>query len=797
MTGYARILRALLSTADARVYQFSGAARTHAGCARTQRNLNLDRRTIYNQRTMWRDKLHYLGRLLSLVLLMAVIGILIIAFIRSRNKRQEPPPVPRGPARLGDQVLAITEGYQYINSVNGKTLFKVVAAKDISYVSGRHELEKLELTGYDKDGKESGRVKADKGDYQQDKELVNFNGHVVATNADGLEVSTEALKYDTKNEIATSDVAVNFKRESLSGSSHGATLRVKEKTLALAKDAHVIIAPKAPNSPPLDLKGDKADYLQIDGIVKFTGKAQVTQGEQFGKADMITGFYRKNSDQIERVEARGNSYLKSQEKGKQQEIAARDLDFFFDDQQRLLKAIATGKAVARSLEKDAPRELSAERIEANYKPQDKVSEITSLVTNGRTIMKITPSEKTEKNAERVIEADAANVTYHPGGKYLAKAEANGNAVMTVTPLVSTPKAEVKKLRAPKFVADFYDSGNDIKTFVAETNAVAEFTPMQLDKKRVKRTLTGSKMTATFEPKVQEVVEVIVDGNAKLNEGERHATAAKANYLAATHTTLMRGKPQLWDSVARTDAQEIDANIETGESVARGRVRTTYYSQDATKGAAPFKKNNAPVFVSSDRATFRHREAAAKYEGNARAWQDDNFVRGDVLELDNGERTMIATGNAQSAIYSFEREVEPGKKEIVPVFGAAEQIHYFDSNRLIRYTNKVKIRQGTDQIDSVKAEVTLDEEHKMTRFVAAQEVVLTQPQRTGKGDQLEYTAATDEAILTGNLATIEDREHEATSKGARLTLHLRDARITANDEGGTKRVKTVHRVKKRS
>ena len=447
---------------------------------------------------MWRDKLHSLGRLLSLALLVGIIGILVLAFIKYRNKRQEIPPIERGPSRLGDQILAITEGYEYVSSVNGKPKFKVVAAKDISYVSGRHELEKLEVTGFDEAGKENGRIKSDTGDYQQDKDQVNFNGHVVATNADGLEVTTEVLKYDLKSQVAASEVAVNFKRAELSGASVGATLHVKEKKLALLKNAHIIIASKDPKGAPLDLKGDRADYLQLDGIVKFTGNAQITQGEQFGKADLITGIYIKNTDKIERVEARGNSYLKSQEKGKQQEIAAKDMDFFFDDQQRLLKAIANGKAVARSLEKDAPREITAERLEANYKPQDKVSELTSVVTNGRTVMKITPAEKTEKNAERLIEADGANVTYHPGGKYLAKAEANGNAVLTVTPLVSTPKAEVKKLRAPKFTADFFDTGNDLKTFLAETNAVAEFTPMQPDKKRVKRTLTGNKLTALLE-----------------------------------------------------------------------------------------------------------------------------------------------------------------------------------------------------------------------------------------------------------------------------------------------------------
>ena len=746
---------------------------------------------------MLRDKLHYLGRYLSLILLLGIIGMLIVSFIRSRNKRQEIPPVQRGASSLGDKILAITEGYQYVSSDNGKPKFKVIAAKEINYVSGKHELEKLELTGFDLAGKESGHIKSDKGEWLPDKELVSFGGHVVATNAEGLEVTTEALNYNVKTEIATSDVGVNFKRAELSGSSLGATLQTKEKKLSLLKNAHVIVASKDPKGAPLDLKGDKADYLQLEGIVKLMGNAAVTQGEQFGKADFITGFYRQKTDKLERVEARGNSNLKSQEKGKNQEITARDLDFFFDDLQRLSKAIANGKAVARSLEKDAPREITAEKIEAQYTPKEKTSEITSIVTNGRTVMKITPSEKNEKNAERVIEADTTNVTYFPGGKYLAHADASGNAVMTVTPLVSTPKAEVKKLRAPKFTADFYETGNDVKTFIADGNAIAEFIPLQPDKKHVRRILTGNKMTANFASTAQDIVDLIVDGSAKLDEGERHATATKANYVAASRTIFMRGKPQVWDSVARTDAQEIDANIDTGESLARGRVRTTYYSKETTNGAAPFKKNKSPVFVSAENATIRHRESAAKYEGNARAWQDDNFVRGDVIEMDNGEHTMIATGNAQSALYNFEREVEKGKKETIPVFGAADQIHYFDTDKLVRYTNKVHIRQGTDQIDAVTAEAILDEDYKMTHFTAQREVVLTQPMRTGKGDKLDYTAATDEAILTGSLATIEDHEHEATSKGARLTLHLRDAKITANDEGGTKRVKTTHRIKKRS
>jgi lipopolysaccharide export system protein LptA len=192
---------------------------------------------------------------------------------------------------------------------------------------------------------------------------------------------------------------------------------------------------------------------------------------------------------------------------------------------------------------------------------------------------------------------------------------------------------------------------------------------------------------------------------------------------------------------------------------------------------------------------RHREGAARYLGNARAWQEDDFVRAENLELDKGERVLTAWEKVQSAFYGVEREVEKGKKEIVPVFVSAEKLVYTDAQRKAHYEGKVKIRQGTDQIDAAEADAVMDENHKLSQMTAAREVVLTQPQRRGTGDLLVYTAASDAAVLTGNLAQVVDRERDVTSKGARLTLHLRDARIEGDDESGTKRVKTTHRIQR--
>lgn len=751
---------------------------------------------------MLKEKFLYLARIVSLVLLIGVVGVIIVSFVRGRNKQLQVPPVPKGAARLSEKVVAITEGYRYLISENGQKQVLLTAARDTSYADGRHELEQLELVGYGTNGQESGRVKADKGSYQQDNDTVIFRGHVIATNPDGLEVTTEALDYDRKAQVAKTDVAMNFKRADLSGSAVGAALHSKEKKLELHTEARVVITPQDTTQAHIEIRGQRADYSQNDGIVHFVGAVTVTQGTQNGKADAMTGFYSKGTNKLERVEARGNSFLHSQENNKTSEVQARDMDFFFDEAQRLKQVVAMGTARARSLEKDAPREITAERIEAFYLPKAQGSEITSAVTQGRTVLRITPGESdtaTGKAEERVIEADGTQVAFQPGGKYMARAEANGNAVLTIKPLTSTPKAELKRLRAPRFTAEFFEVKNALKTFVAEGGAIAEFEPLQEpsgnNKQRLKRTLSGHKVTANFDQALQEVTDLNVEGDAKFVEGERHATAGRATYTASTQIVALRLKPQVWDNVARTNAEEIDASIESGESVARGRVRTTYYSRETTNGAAPFKKSKSPVFITADRATVRHREAAARYEGNARAWQDDNFVRGDTLELDNNERTMIATGNVQSALYNLEREVEKGSKEVVPVFVTAEQMNYFDQSHLVRYTGRVKLKQGTDQIDAASAEATMDDDYKMKTFVAQQNVVLTQPMKRGTGDKLDYTASTDTAILTGNLAYFEDRERDVTTKGASLTLHLRDARIAASDEGGTKRVRTTHRIKR--
>jgi lipopolysaccharide export system protein LptA len=755
---------------------------------------------------MFKEKLPLIGGLLSLLLLVGTVTVIVSAFVRLRGRR--PPPKPAREIKLISNVQSVGEGFEMVETKDGRKVFRLLFAKDTQYEGERHELEKVDLVAFDDKPGKNVQIISDRGTYLREQGILTFAGNVKVTSSDGLEVTTESLKYEQEVDLASTDLAIQFRQGEISGSAIGAQLHTKSRILTLLNDARVISNnpefnkpnPDKKSEPPVEIRSDRANYSESDGLIRFEGNARAVQGDKYAQADLITGVISRDAadpqtKKLARIEFRGNSYLRSQEAGKASEMKARDMDFFFDDKQQLKSAVGTGAAHARSLEKDSPREVTAERIEAIYKPAESGSIIQEIITQGRTMMKIDVTD-TKEVSERVIEADAVRAFFREDGKNFARAEANGDAVLTITPKKVTPEAERKRLHAAKFNAEFYETGNTIKTFLADGKAVAHIEPLQNDSKRTKKSLSGNRMTGSFDQQTQDVSEFYAEGNAKFVDGERNGTSSRATYRASTRLVEMRGKPLLWDSTARANADEIDANVETDESFLRGRVRTVYFDRGTTDESTPFKNRKSPVTIVADRAVTKHKEGAARYYGNVRAWQEDDFMSGENLELDKGERTMAAWGNARSFFYDFEREVEKGRKEIVPVFAQAERITYHDETRTAHYEGAVKIRQGTDQVDAAVADVVMDEENKIVSWTASTDVVMIQPFRRATGDHIVYTAATDTAVLTGVPAVVVDRERDARTKSPKLTMHLRDARIESNDESGMhKRVRTTHRIQK--
>ena len=603
---------------------------------------------------------------------------------------------------------------------------------------------------------------------------------------------------------------------------------------------------KAVNSiVPVTIRANAASYEQGNGKIHLIGGASVQQGNELMNGDSITADISKQK-KLEKVLTRGSAFLRTASAERTTEVNAAEMFFAFDANQQIQNANAAGGVTVRSLSGENLIQLSdANSLVLNFKsaknqslleklktegntnvsltannsadysnvnmiapnwtevlfvPQTDKSLLKQMTTGGRTTVTMSAPQSNSQNpraTNKKLIADSLKLIWNAAGKDLSRAEAIGNAELYVFPLGSAPDVDKQSLFAARFDCDFYESGNLAKTFTASGKAKAVLEPTQPTQERGVRNLFAEKMAANFQQGTQALESFNANGNAKFNESDRNGVANSFNYTANDEVVRLRGgEPTVWDNRARLKAAEIDWDTRREISYLRGKVATTYYSQEQTGGATPFSKVNAPVFLVSNQAEFNHATGVAVYTGNARAWQENNFVRAEKLILKRDEQSMFGEGKVQSALYNARRR-ENGKEMEVPVFAQSDRIAYSDKQKLLRYESNVDIRQGTERITGGIAEVYLNANNDVEKTLAQNSVVVTQPGRKATGDWAQYTTADEVVILRGNPATVEDAQ-QGSAQGRQLTLYLRQNRFEG--QGGATptapgRVRSTHKVKK--
>jgi LPS export ABC transporter protein LptC len=747
-----------------------------------------------------RARVPMIARMVAFALLVSGIALVGISYYKLRNvekfktKSEKP--------ELSKEVKGVVEGYEQRVTKNDRLYLLVKASRDVTFSDDHHELENVSVAVYPPEGDTPDQISATRAIYQPNTDIVSFVGNVKIETKDQMKVGTEELSFDQNTGVAHTDVFVSFSRENVSGTSMGAVVEHRSKRLELKKDVQLTISPAGAKSQararPVNIKAAHGTFEQHSMLLAFSGGVTIEQEGDALIGDRLNAFINQEK-RLERAEIRGNSYLRVTDPGRSAEVRSVNMDFFMDKDQRLERALATNEVSARTLEGDSDVQVSGSNsIEVTFQAKDDTSLLKQLSAGGRSVITMSaPKSKANdpRAANKRLTANSVKLTWRISGRDLEKAEASGDAELFVEPVVNSARAERKKLNAPQFDCDFFESGNLTRACKATGGSKAVLDPVQPAQDRGTRTLTSQNMTAVFLKDTQDVERVDAQGEAKFNENDRNGTAANVSYVAADQTVKLRGgDPTVWDSRGRTKAIELDADLASDVSYARGRTTTTYYSQEQTNGATPFSKTKSPVYIASERGEFRHQSGQAVYSGNARAWQDDNYVRGDKLVIYVNDKRMEATGHVQTTIYNLKQRGEGN----VPVFASADSMFYSDPDRTIHYEGTVDIKQGADRLTSGVADVYLAKEtNEMEKTIAQRNVVLTQPNRKGIGDWVEYTVANEIAVLKGNPARVEDVE-QGNTQGNRLTLSVRDGKVTADDARGPLspgRVRSTHKIRK--
>ena len=757
----------------------------------------------------WRARAPVVVRAVALVILVVALVFVAVSYYRLRNKTKFR--LASKAPELSKEIKGIVEQYeQRLTKSDGSYLW-VRAARDITFTDDHHELQQVNLAVYPAVGDKHDQIVADKAIYDPKQSVITFIGNVKVETKDAMKVNTESIAYNQDTEVAQTEAAISFERENVTGHSVGAVVESKTKKLELKREVEITVKPEAvtdakaaassTRSRPVTIKSAHALFEQAAMKMSFGGGVTVEQDRDLMSGDSLFATLNEQK-RLQKLEIRTNSYLRTMEEGRSAEVHSVDMDFFMDKDQRLERAVAMRSAGGKTLNSDSDLELTgANLIEVLFQAQGDRSLLKQMRTEGRSVINLSaPKSKANdpRSANKRLTADTVKLIWRVTGRDLDKAEAVGNAELFVDPVIKNAAADQKTLTAPRMDCDFFEVGNLARTFVATGGAKAVIEPVQKVEDRGIRTLTSQKMTAVFVKETQDIERMDAQQDAKFNENDRNGVATNISYTAADNSIRLRGgEPTVWDSRARTKGIELDSDLTNKVSYSRGKTATTYYSQEQTNGATPFSKVKSPVYVVSDRGEFHSDSGVAIYTGNARAWQDDNFVRADKLTIYVNEKKMDGNGHVQSQVYNARRRTE-GTSSTIPVFATADSMSYSDVNRTLHYEDNVDIRQGTDRVTSGVADVyLLKETSEVEKTIAQRDVVLTQPGRKGTGVWVQYTSADEVAVLKGSPARVEDAEKGST-EGGRLTMYMRDGRVIADDVRGAQspgRVRSTHKVKK--
>lgn len=550
------------------------------------------------------------------------------------------------------------------------------------------------------------------------------------------------------------------------------------------------------NQPAVINAGD-AVYEQANGRIFLNENAEITNGGNYVKGDKITANLYP-SKKIKTANAFGNAFLRQVSDDRTSEVSANELNATFDENQNLQAANAVGQSRAVIIPSQAVEytrvTISAPNaIRLNFRVGGLLEQ---MQTDGRTTIWLNVPNNKPDAANKKLTADTVKTFLRNNGKDLARAEAVGNAELYVEPLRNSAENYKTTINAPRFDCEFFETGNNARNCTAATKTKTVRVPTVPADTRGTQTLDADKLNAIFNQNTQDVERFEAAGNTKFTELDRNGIAEQIVFTASDEIVRLRGgEPTVWDSRARAKSNEIDWDTRNDKSFLRGNVATTYYSQNQTGGATPFAETKSPVFITANEAEFNHRAETAVYTGNARAWQENNYVRSDKLLLQQKEGKLYGEGNVQSVLYDVKR-TENGKTSNVPVSASSQKIYYIRETNLLRYEGDVDIRQGTDRITAGIANIYLNKNNEFSKGIIENNVVVTQPNRRATGDWAQYTAENEIVILRGNPARVEDAQ-SGNTQAAQLTVNMREKRVVSEgktNQTNTGRTRTVYKVK---
>lgn len=265
----------------------------------------------------------------------------------------------------------------------------------------------------------------------------------------------------------------------------------------------------------------------------------------------------------------------------------------------------------------------------------------------------------------------------------------------------------------------------------------------------------------------------LEGGLKYEDPRNRASAPMATYDARQDLLILHSSAGTAPTVSSEDHLIKGDVIEVvpGARTLKAQGNTVTRLSRASGGAGGnvvFSESGEPVYVNAESLVLREQEGIALFRGRVRAWQQNNTVFADELQIMNGGETLEARGGVRSILH--------GLQEGGAVSSRSDRLTANKSERTLVLNGTVTIEDPTRHLAAKQATFFLNADQRVERIELTGDLTIREKQtgRVGKGSKAVYHVPEKRILLEGEPATVQ--EARGTIKGTQILFDLQRNRV---------------------
>jgi len=727
----------------------------------------------------------------SALLLMVLVGMFSYARYKAAKSW-----INRIKKNSGASLVRETDGFTYSQSLEGKTVFTLHAAKAFQHTDGHWILHDVVITLYGLHDDRTDRVYGNEFEWDENQGIARAVGEVQMdlqvpsgvvlaprhgspatgasdTSANSIHVRTSGLVFLRRLGVAATQEQIEFHYAGLTCIARGAEFDNNPSSLHLLANVQMNGVLRG---EPVALTAARADFDRSTNIALLALPVLTTQDRK-AHSDNAVLHLRKDGS-VERAEATGNVALDKDTL----HLTAPRMDATMSAKNQPETARLSGGV--KLVDDDATRPANGEAAEVRmrFDGGGQAQEVTAV--GGA---RLTAHEVAAKgpSLEREMRGDQIVATFHAeekGKPELQQVHATGAASLRGDSLAKgigsrTPGLKATSIKGDDLLMQFVmGAGGRVAldklhgqghTVLRQTAALGE-----------ERVSSGDTLDAVFAPSedrgqltvasATQVGHVAITSRSALKPGKKApevatASAERAAYDGAAERLALNGGVHLADGGTSLAAESLVLDQATGDAEAHGNIAATL-------------SGNGPqaTHVAAQSALLHKATQVAEFEGGAgkpaRLWQDASQVEAAKITVDRLKNTLLArpgaAGGVVRSVFAAAQSSAQAEKKRAPSILRVESraLDYSDAQHQALFTGPVKMSGAVGEVTGQRTVAFFTPTAKgssktavvegglmggsLDRVIVTGDVKLDEPGRHGTGEQLVFKAADESFVLTG-------------------------------------------------